>query len=176
MPAEKHGNVPSALACVQFLARTLRGAKTADDDPALKAAEETAGGDSLGMLLDTAGRLGFSPEIVQEGVIPQDYSGPVAVEFGNGEWGCILSSDSLAAPVVAYWNAGDDSVLEIGLEGLQQMLTGRAVIFRSLMRIDPSTHTGLYCLSLVARHLGIDLDERRMAHEYDVDDDEPSLD
>ncbi|MBR4424082.1 MAG: peptidase domain-containing ABC transporter, partial [Mailhella sp.] len=176
MPANKHWNLPSSLACVQFLARTLRGAKIADDDPALKAAEEAAGGDSLGMLLDAAGRLGFSPEIVQEGVIPQDYSGPVAVEFGNGEWGCILSSDSLAAPVVAYWNAADDAVLEIGLEGLQQMLTGRAVIFRSLMRIDPSTHTGLYCLSLVARHLGIDLDERRMAHEYDVDDDEPSLD
>ena len=174
MPDEKSDALPSSLACVQFLARTLRGAKIADGDPALRAARES-GDDAQAMLMAAADRLGFSPETVHEGVIPQDYSGPVAVEFGNGEWGCILSSDSLAAPVVAYWNAGEDTVLEIGMQDLQQILTGRAVIFRSLIRIDPATHTGLYCLSLIARHLGIDLDERRMAHEYALDSGEPSM-
>jgi hypothetical protein len=40
MPDEKPDALPSSLACVQFLARTLRGAKIADGDPALRAARE----------------------------------------------------------------------------------------------------------------------------------------
>ncbi len=175
MPDAKKDALPSALACVQFLAHSLRGADIPDDDDLFL--ETRAGGaDALGMLISASEKLGFSPEEVQGGVIPEDYSGPVAVEFLEGEWGCILTSDSLASSVIAYWNSSEKSVLEIGIEDFQQRLTGKAVIFRTLINMEPASHSGLLCMSLVARHLGIDLDERRMAHEYAVDDKEPSPD
>ena len=176
MPEQKPDALPSALRCVQFLAHSMRGADIPDDDDLFRESLREAGGDAAAQVMQAAGRLGFSPEEVQGGVIPEDYSGPVAVEFQEGEWGCILSSDSLASSVVAYWNSAEKAVLEMGIGDFQQRLTGRAIIFRTLMNMEPATHTGLACMALVARHLGIDLDERRMAHEYAVDDREPSLD
>lgn len=38
-----------------------------------------------------------------------------------------------------------------------------------------SLHTGLICLKLAGMHHGMELDERRLAHEYALSDGEPAL-
>ena len=47
------------------------------------------------------------------------------------------------------------------------------VIFRNLQEVDPKAQSGLFCLCSVARHHNVEMDLRRVMHDFAVESDEP---
>ena len=166
--------LPPALACLRFLAARFRGEDAAatafsTEFPAGSSAEPISALDAI------ARRLDFEPEALENALIPDDYSGPVIAELQDQSWICALQSEYFALPMVAFWSPKEEGMRHMPAMEFQKALTGRMRIFRGLSRPAAAGHTGLACLALVGRYHGIDLDERRLSHDYAQPAGEPSL-
>ena len=171
---EECSRLPSVLACLRFLETQWRKpdpAMAAYSDDAVAACAE----DPVGSALTIASQLGLKPELCEGTTLPTDYSGPVLMECSDGLWLCILWSEVLLSQAVTFWSPDTLEQYRQETEGFKKRLSGRMIILRGLARMDAAAHTGLSCLVLAGRHHGIDMDERRLAHEYAMEHAEPTL-
>ena len=166
--------LPSALACLSYLGREIL--KIAPDRSVFtRELVDAFDAEPLDALMRCADKLGFEPVLCREGVLPDSYSGPALLRKKDGEWCCLLWSESLDAPSVTVWEA-DDTLTTLASMDLKASLSGIMVAFRTLARKDSASHSGLTCLALTGRHHGVDMDERRLAHAWALSSAEPSPD
>ena len=96
--------LPSALACLSYLGREIL--KIAPDRSVFtRDLVDAFDAEPLDALMRCADKLGFEPMLCREGVLPDSYSGPVLLRKKDGEWCCLLWSESLDAPSVTVWEA-----------------------------------------------------------------------
>lgn len=107
--------------------------------------------------------------------IPGDYSGPALIEMKTGAWCFVPDGNELHGSTVTFWSSSDRQWTQLGIEAFQRQSSGRAVLFPTLMPDSKVMHTGIACLALIGRHHGLDLNERRLTHEYAIDQKEPSF-
>lgn len=166
--------LPPALSCLSFLGREILRRKP---DPSVftREAAEACAHAPLDVLMQCAQKLGWEPVLCERGLLPDAYSGPLLIERRNGGWLALLWSESLDAPAVPVWNPEGPGFSDIPSSQRAASLSGRMVAFRRLARLDASSHSALTCLALVGRHHGLDMEERRLAHEYALKAGEPSF-
>ena len=167
-------SLPPVLSCLSFLGREILGV-VPDRAAFTREAAEACAQAPADTLIHVAQALEWSPTLCAGGSLPDGYSGPVMLELRDGRWLCLLWSQALHSAVVPVWDPELSEMREEGSVSLQQRLSGRMVVFDALKRMDAASHSGLVCLALVGRHHGLEMDERRLAHEYALQAGEPSF-
>ncbi|MCQ2444889.1 MAG: hypothetical protein MJ061_05315, partial [Mailhella sp.] len=165
--------LPAPLACLRLIAGG------SSDSEALQAAfsEENAllcASDPLQAVLRAAALLGMAPELCP-GEVPAEYAGPLVTECPAGHWLVIGDASCLNTAAVIFRSPeSPDTYGQMPVEEYAARKTGRTVVFRSLGAAKAKPHSGITCLSLIGRHHHLDMDERRLIHDYDAGDGEPS--
>ena len=168
--AELIDGLPPLAACLNWLEVYFRGSASprAYAPEALAAFEDQP----VEAMLALAESLGFAPELC--GQFPDDYSGPLMLECMGGVWLCLPWSEALAGVTVPFWDAETRGMRQMSRIEAEQRKTGRVLLFRGLSRPSPASHTGVHCLALTSKHLGVDTDERRLIHEHSLGASEPA--
>ncbi|MFA7230211.1 MAG: ABC transporter transmembrane domain-containing protein, partial [Victivallaceae bacterium] len=106
----------------------------------------------------------------------KDYSGPLIVKLKNGNWVCVINSAELnqGKEQTALFDplAGGNKILMVPADKLAENYGGITIKFKNLIAAKESKNSGLFCITAVGRHHAIDIDVRRLLHEYAVENDE----
>ncbi|MCK4983323.1 MAG: peptidase domain-containing ABC transporter, partial [Victivallaceae bacterium] len=69
---------------------------------------------------------------------------------------------------------GRQKIISIPLSQLKKNWDGQALHFKTLFIKNDGSNTALHCLAAMGKHHGLDMDMRRLLHEYAIEDDEIS--
>ena len=130
-------------------------------------------------ILELAQKLDLSPEICKEPDFPKavgDYSGPLPILLKNGNWVCLIDGSELKANaedlLICDPLAHGKKFISVQYDKLTENYGGTVIKFKHLLTGKESGNTALFCLTAVGRHHAIDINVRRLLHEYAVDTEE----
>jgi ATP-binding cassette subfamily B protein len=108
-----------------------------------------------------------------------DYVGPLLVRLSNGNWICIVNTGDLynSTPQVTIFDplaVGQKLIKIASAELLKNISDGATLKFSNLFSGQDGKNSGLYCVTAIGKHHNVDIDVRRLLHEYAVDGDEIS--
>jgi len=134
-------------------------------------------GDDCAALVELARKLQLDPAAHRDVMTALDtYHGQALLKLKNGNWIILLSTAQFKnSDRVTICDPGTAEGRAINVPKAQIVeRAGDAVIcFGNLQDVDIRTQTGLFCLCSVARHHGIDMNLRRVMHDYSVGEEEP---
>lgn len=105
--------------------------------------------------------------------IAKSYSGPALLLLQSGNWIIVQDIRQLhAGTSVVIIDPGVDQnkLLTVPVKQLIERASDQVVIFRNLQEIDIQKHSALFCFCSIAKHNGVNIDIRRVMHEYAVGD------
>lgn len=127
-------------------------------------------------ILELARKLELAPELCIEPDFPAavgDYRGPLLILLKNGNWVCVINTDQLKSNaedvLVCDPLANGTKLIPVQYDKLAANYGGNVIKFKHLITGHESGNTALVCLTLIGRHHGIDINVRRLLHEYAVD-------
>ncbi len=131
-------------------------------------------------MVDICDGLHVGPELftdVQWEDVFSECMGPVLCCLKNGNWVCVLKAEEAIAgnEQIAIFDPladGQRKIIQVKLEQFKSNWGGQAIRFSNLFIKDDGTNTALFCLASVGKHHGVDIDMRRLLHEYAVEEDE----
>ena len=132
--------------------------------------------DSIAALMKICSVMEYHPECRNISELG-DYSGPALVLLKNNHYVCMVNSAQMKTPQIGLFNPrGQNGPTTVFLEKekLLQIAEGRCVIFGSLSDFDAVRHSSVFCLSMVAGHHRIQLNPKRIMHDYAIASDEIS--
>ena len=134
--------------------------------------------DELGTVLDVANANELRPERCESlSEIAKSYRAPSMLKLTNGSWILVVNTGHVVTGdrVVIYDPAVNtpDKMLTVKTEQLLERATDVVVIFRNLQEVDIQKQSALFCLCSIARHHQVNMDIRRVMHEYAIDENEP---
>ncbi|MCK5347611.1 MAG: hypothetical protein KAR20_29580, partial [Candidatus Heimdallarchaeota archaeon] len=132
------------------------------------------------VLLEISNQLHIGPELVSEAKwndVFKDCQGPVLCALSNDNWVCVIKAEDVVAKkkeitVFDPLTSGRQKIISVPLSELKKNWNGQAIRFKNLFIANDGSNTALFCLSSVGKHHGVDMDVRRLLHEYAVEDDE----
>jgi ATP-binding cassette, subfamily B, bacterial HlyB/CyaB len=134
------------------------------------------------VLVEISEQLHIGPELFSDAQWNDVFSecqGPVFCGLDNGNWICVLKAEDVIAEKeqVAVFDPladGQQKIILVALSQLKNNWNGTAIRFNDLFIKNDGSNTALYCLASVGKHHGVDIDMRRLLHEYAVEEDEVS--
>ena len=131
-------------------------------------------------MVDICDGLHVGPELFTEAQWEDVFSecmGPVLCCLKNGNWVCVLKAEEAIAEkeqiaIFDPLSEGQSKIIQVKLEQFKLNWGGQAIRFNNLFIKDDGTNTALFCLASVGKHHGVDIDMRRLLHEYAVEEDE----
>ncbi|MCF6176026.1 MAG: ATP-binding cassette domain-containing protein [Victivallaceae bacterium] len=132
-------------------------------------------------LLELSNKLSLVAQFTAEADLKEDYKdyiGPLLVQLDNDNWICIVNADDLygTAEVTIFDPlGGEQKLLKIDCDELLKKVSGGATLkFTNLFSGQDGKNSGLYCVTALGKHHNVDIDVRRLLHEYAVEGDEIS--
>ena len=134
------------------------------------------------VLIEISTQLHLCPELLSNAKwdeVFKNYQGPVLFALKNNNWICIVKAEDIAEkkkeiPVFDPLSNNRRKIISVPVEQLKESWSGQAIRFKNLFITSDGANTALFCLASVAKHHGLDMDMRRLLHEYAVEDDEIS--
>jgi ATP-binding cassette subfamily B protein len=127
-------------------------------------------------LLKLSDRLKIGQELCKNSSFEevfQDYRGPVLCRLENKNWICITNAEEIAAGKdnIRVFDplASGQKHISVPLSQLKENWSGIVIRFKKLFIKNDGNNTGLFCLASVGKHHGVDMDMRRLLHEYAVE-------
>ena len=109
--------------------------------------------------------------------ISKSYHGPAMVRLSGGGWVLILNTRQAASEercvILDPATPGGRKGLMVPSSELLSKAEGPVLVFRNLQEVDARQQSALFSLCSIARHHNIDMDIRRVMHDYAVDAEEP---
>lgn len=138
------------------------------------------GSDVCDALMTIAEQLKIGPEKVSGSdslsAACSGYRGPLLIALRNGNWVCIINASDVTdgKDEIAVFDplAEGKKVIPVAASRLNDSWDGTAIKFNQLFISRDGRNTALFCIVSVARHHGLDLDVRRLLHEYVIESDE----
>lgn len=132
------------------------------------------------VIIEISTRLHVKPELFSESEwnnVFKDYMGPVLCALKNDNWVCVIKAEDVAAKkkeILVFDPLSTDrrKIISVSLSELKNNWKGQAIRFKNLFIKNDGSNTALFCLASVGKHHGLDMDMRRLLHEYAVEDDE----
>jgi ATP-binding cassette, subfamily B, bacterial HlyB/CyaB len=132
------------------------------------------------VIVEIGTQLHIGPELVSKAKwndVFKDYQGPVLCALSNDNWICVIKAEDVAAKKeeIAIFDplvSGGQKMISVPLDELKKNWNGQAVRFKKIFIANDGSNTALFCLASVGKHHGVDMDVRRLLHEYAVEDDE----
>ena len=102
------------------------------------------------------------------------FSGPLMLRLKERGWVLIFNSSQLVRDDrVNIFDPAAGKAIAVMKSQLLERAGDAVVIFRNLQEVDPKAQSGLFCLCSVARHHNVEMDLRRVMHDFAVESDEP---
>ncbi len=127
-------------------------------------------------ILELARTLELAPELCVEPDFPAavgDYRGPLLILLKNDNWVCVINTDELKSNaedvLICDPLATGKKFISVQYDKLTGNYGGKVVKFKHLLTGQESGNTALFCLTAIGRHHGLDINVRRLLHEYAVD-------
>ncbi len=125
-------------------------------------------------LLELTSAQSLIPELHKDlGEISKAYSGPALLLLQSGNWIIVQDIGQLnGGTTVVIIDPGVDSgkLLTVPAKQLLERASDQVVIFRNLQEVDIQKHSALFCFCSIAKHHGVNIDIRRVMHEYAIED------
>ncbi|MBR4664150.1 MAG: hypothetical protein IKO93_09775, partial [Lentisphaeria bacterium] len=118
-------------------------------------------------------------EPVQQETLEQaakDFTGPALIRLADRKWVLIQNIRQACednAIVIEPVPGQSPRALRVKSEELSRRFGGAVIVFRNLQEVDSSKQSSLFCLCNIAKHHGVNMDIRRVMHDYAVGEDEP---
>lgn len=110
--------------------------------------------------------------------IGKSYAGPALILLQNGAWILVrdlrqINGESITIidPAIPQAN----KTMNIAPPQLMERFGGAVVVFRNLQEVDSRKQSALFCLCSIGKHHSIDMDIRRIMHEYAIGEEEPRI-
>ena len=168
----------SALACLGILFSQVRrevnfnALLTTDITQNLEAEES-----ELGVLLRLSENQKLEP--VQLETLEQAakaYTGPALIRLTERKWVLIQNIRQAGeehSVVIEPVPGQPPRALRVKTEELHRRFGGAVIVFRNLQEVDSAKQSSLFCLCNIAKHHGVNMDIRRVMHDYAIGEDEP---
>ena len=168
----------SALDCLRILFSQVRREVNFDAllDQEIIAGLDTAAGEITAVMQLCAGQKLDPRQFDDLDQAAGDSSGPALLRLTGRKWVLIQNIRQVKEEfsIVVEPLAGQPPrALRVKDEELRRNFDGAAVVFGSLQEVDGSHQTALYCLCNIAKHYGVNMDIRRVMHDYAVGEEEP---
>ena len=130
--------------------------------------------DPVKTLQELSSAQSLIPEVHKDlAEIARSYSGPALLLLKSGNWIIVQDIGLLnAGPNAVIIDPGVDQskLLTVPSKQLLERASDQVIIFRNLQEVDIQKHSALFCFCSIAKHHGVNIDIRRVMHEYAVDD------
>ena len=107
------------------------------------------------------------------------YNGPALLKLKDNHWICIpqMGQFNGDAPIRLFdpMIQGQQKTATGPKEKILSLYDGELIIFRNLQPVDNKKFSGLFCLTSIARHHQVNMDIRRLMHEYAIGENEPTV-
>ena len=130
--------------------------------------------DSMAALKQIGEIFGYAPEVCQLSAL-KEFNGPALVLLANGHYVCLVNCTTLASGRVGLFNPrgqNGPATVMLETEKLLQIAVGDCLVFHNLRDFDAARHSSVYCLVTIANHHRLQLNYRRVMHDYAVASDE----
>ncbi len=134
--------------------------------------------DEVSVLMELAGGQELRPEKCSDLVeVAASYRGPAMLRLARGSWILVINTAQLLTDKgVAIYDPSIQSrekLISVSNEQLKERAGDTAIIFRNLQEIDISRQTALFSLCSIGRHHNVNMDIRRITHDYAIGEEEP---
>ncbi|MBO4630828.1 MAG: hypothetical protein J5858_02790, partial [Lentisphaeria bacterium] len=168
----------SALECLRILFSQVRREVNFDallDTENLPDPDDADGESALLMRLASGQKLEpvLFPELEQAG---EEASGPALIRLAGRKWVLIQNIRQMKEDfaIVIEPVAGHPArALRVKSGDVRKNYGGVVVVFRNLQEIDSARQSALFCLCNIAKHHGVNMDIRRVMHDYAIGEEEP---
>ncbi len=133
--------------------------------------------DEITVLTELAEAQNLRPEVASSTEVFEAYSGPALYKLNNGTWVVLMDTRQWQQEAVVILDPsiqGQKQQIRVPKEQVEQRFGGSVMVFRNLAEVDAAKHSGIFCLTSVARHHNVPMDMRRVMHEYAISDEEVS--
>ena len=168
----------SALECLRILFSQVRREVNFNallTDETVRNAETAEG--ELTVLLQLSEAQKLEPEQLKELInLPPQASGPALIRLGGRHWILLQNIRQLAdenTVIVEPVPNHPPRALRVKSAEIRERFDGAAIFFRNLQEVDSAKQTALYCLCNIAKHHGVNMDIRRVMHDYAIGEEEP---
>jgi ATP-binding cassette, subfamily B, bacterial HlyB/CyaB len=132
------------------------------------------------VIMEISNQLHIGAELLSDikwNEVFKDYQGPVLCALKNDKWICVIKAEEIAAKnkeinIFDPLCANRKKIISVPLSELKEKWNGQAIRFKNLFINNDGSNTALFCLASVGKHHGVDMDMRRLLHEYAVEGDE----
>ena len=133
------------------------------------------------VILEISNQLHLSPELFDSDTKWSDafknYQGPVLCRLKNDNWVCVLKAENVVVKKekIAVFDplcSKRKKLIYVPLLELKKNWKKQAIRFKNLLIANDGSNSALFCLASIGKHHGIDMDMRRLLHEYAIEDDE----
>ena len=105
-----------------------------------------------------------------------EFTGPALVRLPGQSWVLIQNIRQVSEEFSIVIEPLPDRparALRVKSEEVRNKFGGAVIVFRNLQEIDSARQSALFCLCNIARHHGVNMDIRRVMHDYAIGEDEP---
>ena len=168
--------MPGGFACLRLMMTNLRRDVNFD---ALLNDElfNSYSSDDCAALVALADRLRLDPVAHHDVTTAlETYHGQAMLKLKNGNWIIILSTAQFKNServTICDPTAAEGRPINVPKSQIVERMGDTVICFGNLQDVDIRTQTGLFCLCSVARHHGVDMNLRRVMHDYSVGEEEP---
>lgn len=168
----------TGLQCLRSIAANLRASVNFDamlDSETL----ENYAADPASVLFSIASRLEMDPEMrkFENEDSFGSYRGAVLFKLKSGVWICAVDAGQLKTDRITVYDPTaktQGGIIQVAKANLLELVTGEAIIFRSLQGADNRAQSALFAVAMIGKHHGLPLDVKRLMHEYAVGAEEVS--
>jgi len=133
--------------------------------------------DSIAALLAVGDAMEYQPNKVQISEL-KELNGPALALLKNNEYVVIVNLAQLAGDKIGLYNPrganGAGNTVVLPKDQFFQIAEGTLITFSNLRDFDSRRHSSVFCLVTVANHHRLNLNCRRIMHDYAVSTDELS--
>lgn len=128
------------------------------------------------VLLALSNEQQLRAELLTDAEVLKTYAGPVLVRLKNDAWVLMANSrqfvSSETVTIIDPAVGSKQKTIAVPKSQLEERMSGAMIIFRNLAQVDAARHSRLFCLAAIAKHNNIQMDLRRVMHEYAVGEEE----
>ena len=170
----------SALACLRILFSQVRREVNFDALLPADAGQnlESAEGE-LTLLMQLSSHQKLDPVQFEDlGKAAEGFTGPALIRLTGRKWVLIQNIRQAAEEFSIVIEPADTEgqpprALRVKSENVAGNFEGAVIVFRNLQEVDSAKQSALFCLCNIAKHYGVNMDIRRVMHDYAVGEEEP---
>ena len=168
--------MPGGFVCLRLLMANLR--RDVNFDALLNDELFNAyAGDDCAALVELADKLQLDPAVHHDvATALESYHGQALLKLRNGNWIILLSTSQFNRServAICDPSASEGKPINVPKKQIVERMGDAIICFGNLQDVDIRTQTGLFCLCSVARHHGVDMNLRRVMHDYSIGGEEP---